>query len=102
VYLSLVYIFGGVLLVLFSWPGFLGTPNSERPIPLWGPITALLLVSLGAGGIKACVSAHGGDQYLKNQQKAITLFFTLFYTAINLGALISGYLTPILKDINWY
>ena len=32
-----------------------------------GPMIGLLLIALGTGGIKPCVSAFGGDQFNANQ-----------------------------------
>ena len=55
IYLSLVYCCGHLFLSLFenNYPGFL---------------SGLLLIAIGAGGIKPCVSANVGDQLqLKDQ-----------------------------------
>lgn len=68
------------------------------------PVTAvtvlgLLLIALGTGGIKPCVSAFGGDQFkLPEQAKELGKFFSIFYLAINVGSLISTTLTPILRE----
>jgi len=60
---------------------------------------ALLLVALGTGGIKPCVSAFGGDQFiLPQQERQLALFFSLFYFSINTGSLISTLLTPVIRD----
>ena len=32
-----------------------------------GPMIGLLLIALGTGGIKPCVSAFGGDQFTADQ-----------------------------------
>ena len=32
-----------------------------------GPMIGLLLIALGTGGIKPCVSAFGGDQFTASQ-----------------------------------
>ena len=37
-----------------------------------GPMIGLLLISIGTGGIKPCVSAFGGDQFSSNQVQART------------------------------
>lgn len=58
----------------------------------------MFLIALGAGGIKPCVSAHGGDQYLPNQRKGLDLFFSVFYLAINIGSLMSGSTTPFMRE----
>jgi len=57
-----------------------------------------LLTSFGAGGIKPCVSAFGGDQFvLPDQEDRLKMFFSIFYFAINLGSLLSSAITPELR-----
>lgn len=59
----------------------------------------LLLIAVGTGGIKPCVSAFGGDQFkVPEQAKQLAMFFSLFYFAINAGSLISTWVTPILRE----
>ena len=58
----------------------------------------LTLISIGAGGIKPCVSAHVGDQFGKTNSHLLEKIFSWFYLSINLGAFISTILTPILLD----
>ncbi|KAM6140940.1 LOW QUALITY PROTEIN: solute carrier family 15 member 1 [Pterocles gutturalis] len=57
----------------------------------------LILIALGTGGIKPCVSAFGGDQFEDNQEKQRTRFFSIFYLSINAGSLLSTIITPILR-----
>ena len=90
--LSSVYCVGhGVL-------AFLGSTDSMPP----GIILAigLLLISLGSGGIKPCVSAHVGDQFGKQNANLIEKVFGWFYFSINTGAFLSTMLTPWLLE--WY
>lgn len=90
-FLSLIYAAGNVLLSVSSTPA-LGLP--QRPSSLLG----LLLIAVGTGGIKPCVSAFGGDQFkLPDQAKQLAQFFSIFYFSINAGSLISTYITPILR-----
>ncbi|KAL1920753.1 uncharacterized protein VTP21DRAFT_11388 [Calcarisporiella thermophila] len=93
--LSILYFIGVLLLSIFSINGVIGSAGS---VPLAGPLAALMLIALGTGGIKPCVSTHGGDQYLPHQKKGIDWFFSIFYTSINVGSLISQNVTPQLKD----
>lgn len=59
----------------------------------------LVLIAVGTGGIKPCVSAFGGDQFkMPEQAKQLATFFSLFYMAINAGSLLSTTLTPILRE----
>lgn len=73
----------------------------------FGPVTGLwdmkpwlfaglILIAVGAGGIKPCVSAHVGDQFGTGNKHLITQVFNWFYFAINLGAAASSLLTPVL------
>lgn len=61
-------------------------------------IVGLVLIAVGTGGIKPCVSAFGGDQFqLPEQAIELAKFFSLFYFAINAGSMISTTLTPVLR-----
>jgi dipeptide/tripeptide permease len=62
----------------------------QTGMPFWPVIISLGLIALGTGGIKPCVSSHGGDQFLPQQTLGLNQFFSFFYISINLGALISG------------
>ena len=62
----------------------------------FGLIVGLSLISIGAGGIKPCVSAHVGDQFGKTNSILLTRVFSWFYLSINMGAFISTLLTPYL------
>ncbi len=75
--LSIVYAIGAIVLSVTSVPGVLGFPPF---IPKWGPILGLFLIALGTGGIKPCVSAHGGDQFLSTQKFGLNKFYNLFYS----------------------
>lgn len=91
-YLSLVYALGTIFLATGAVNAF-DIPNK---LFTW---IGLLLIAIGTGGIKPCVSAFGGDQFkLPEQVKAFAVFFQLFYAAINAGSLLSTLLTPILRE----
>lgn len=96
VLLSFVYVFGVLLTALFAVPTLFGFgPGS---VGLIGVLVGLVLVSIGTGGIKPCVSAHGGDQFLDIQVNQLNSFYNYFYLAINAGSLIAGFLTPAIVD----
>jgi proton-dependent oligopeptide transporter, POT family len=83
-YLSIVYAIGNLTLASFT--------TSE------GFFTAgLMLIALGAGGIKPCVSANVGDQFDETNQHMITKAFNAFYMSINAGSLLSILAIPYLK-----
>ena len=65
-------------------------------------ILALIITAVGIGGIKPSVSAFGGDQFVLPQQEAqLTIFFSVYYFSINMGATFSEIITPILrKDVS--
>jgi POT family proton-dependent oligopeptide transporter len=87
-YLSIVYCLGHAALACMGNYG-----NS----PQW-LFAGLLLICLGSGGIKPCVSAHVGDQFGKNNHHLISKVYNLFYFSINFGAFFSTLLTPWLLD----
>lgn len=91
-YVSMIYACGSILLSL-SATDPLHIPKREFSM------LALILIALGTGGIKPCVSAFGGDQFVLPQQEIqLAAFFSLFYFSINAGSLISTFLTPILRN----
>ncbi len=86
--LSLVYCAGHACL---AYMGVVGSP------PMW-LLAGLLLISLGSGGIKPCVSAHVGDQFGGSNAHLLPKIFNWFYFSINIGALVSMLLTPWLLE----
>lgn len=61
-----------------------------------GLTIGLVLIAIGMGGIKPCVSAIVGDQFGATNQHLLSKAFGWFYFAINAGSMISIPLTPIL------
>ncbi|XP_063706988.1 peptide transporter family 1-like isoform X2 [Culicoides brevitarsis] len=91
-YLSMVYSVGSAVIAIGAIPT-LGLPASVMTV------IGLMLIAIGTGGIKPCVSAFGGDQFkLPEQARHLETFFSLFYFAINAGSLISTSLTPVLRE----
>lgn len=88
--LSIVYCAGHAALACMGLFG-----NS----PVWLTV-GLLLIALGSGGIKPCVSAHVGDQFGIRNAHLLPRIFNWFYFSINLGAFLSMLLTPWLLE--WY
>ena len=56
-----------------------------------------MLTAVG-NGIKSCVSPHGGDQFPSSETKTISTYFAMFYFSTNVGAFITQFLMPILRD----
>jgi len=92
VYISMIYVLGHLLKTIAAIPT-LGVP------PLEFSLIGLLLIAIGTGGIKPCVSAFGGDQFkLPEQERQLQTFFSVFYFSINAGSLIGTALTPYLRE----
>eukprot|EP01027_Heterolobosea_sp_BB2_P019163 GEZU01026915.1.p1 GENE.GEZU01026915.1~~GEZU01026915.1.p1 ORF type:complete len:204 (-),score=33.44 GEZU01026915.1:76-687(-) len=91
--LSIVYCLGNAVVAVTAIPGVTGTPPHW-----WGVALGLLLIGIGTGGIKPCVSSFGGDQFAANESELLTSFFSLFYLSINLGSTVSTFVTPIIRD----
>lgn len=91
-YVCIVYLTGNLVLTVAATPP-LKMPKVELSL------LGLILIGLGTGGIKPCVSAFGGDQFLLPDQ-AIELerFFSFFYFSINLGSFSSMVVTPLLRE----
>jgi POT family proton-dependent oligopeptide transporter len=88
--LSIVYCLGHAALA------FMGVTGSAA---LW-LLAGLGLISVGAGGIKPCVSAHVGDQFGENNKHMLPNIFNWFYFSINLGAAVSNMMIPWLLE--WF
>lgn len=102
-----VYIVGIFVLFLTSLPA-----SIEQGYALYGLLIAMLVIGLGAGGIKSNVSPLIAEQYQQKTDRVTTLpngqrvivdvnltvqrMYTLFYGCINIGSLSAG-LTTILE-----
>lgn len=82
-YLSLVYCAGHACLAMFE--------ND-----LNGFLLGLLLIAIGSGGIKPCVSANLGDQFDESNQSLLSKAYSMFYFSINAGSFVSMLLTPVI------
>jgi POT family proton-dependent oligopeptide transporter len=63
-----------------------------------GLFLGLLLITIGAGGIKSSVSANVGDQFGPKNHHLLEKVFGWFYFSINFGSFFSTLLTPVLLD----
>lgn len=70
---------------------------AEHFIHPWGDILGIIIIVIGMGGIVPCVASFGGDQFDSYQERMISVFFSMFYAAINAGAMISTIFYPILR-----
>ncbi|KAM9282866.1 solute carrier family 15 member 1 [Cariama cristata] len=99
--LSIVYTIGQAIMSVSSINDLTdhnrdGSPDNV-PVHIALSMIGLILIALGTGGIKPCVSAFGGDQFEDDQEKQRTRFFSIFYLSINAGSLLSTIVTPILR-----
>ncbi len=90
IWLSIVYCLGHGALALM---GSIGSSGGWL-------VGGLVLLAIGAGGIKPCVSAHVGDQFGAKNSHLLPKIYNWFYFSINLGAFLSMLLTPWLLE--WY
>ncbi|MEK7949029.1 POT family MFS transporter [Luteolibacter soli] len=88
--LSLVYCLGHATLAFMGHAGNSG----------WWLFAGLMLICIGSGGIKPCVSAHVGDQFGPKNSHLLSRIYNWFYFSINLGSTVSTILTPWLLE--WY
>lgn len=80
-WMSLLYCVGNALLAVFDQN-------------LTGFYLGLLLIALGSGGIKPCVSAFVGDQFSEANKHLTKKVFAAFYWSINLGSFFASLLIP--------
>jgi POT family proton-dependent oligopeptide transporter len=80
-YISMLYCVGHACLAIFD--------NN-----LNGFILGLVIIAIGAGGIKSCVSANVGDQFDASNSSLLSKVYGWFYFSINAGSMISTVLIP--------
>uniref|UniRef100_A0A8C9FJC1 Solute carrier family 15 member 1 n=1 Tax=Pavo cristatus TaxID=9049 RepID=A0A8C9FJC1_PAVCR len=99
--LSIVYTIGQAVMAVSSINDMTDQNRDGSPdniaVHIALSMIGLILIALGTGGIKPCVSAFGGDQFEENQEKQRSRFFSIFYLSINAGSLLSTVITPILR-----
>ena len=94
--LSMVYCAGHLCLALIDMPSAALAATLD---PKGWMVAGLVLIAIGSGGIKPCVSAHVGDQFGHANKHLIEKIFGWFYFAINFGSFFSTLLTPwLLKN----
>src|SRR4029077_16452573 len=91
-WISLVYCAGHATLAL------IGSPVPDGIEPRYLLAVGLLLIAIGAGGIKPCVSTNVGDQFGETNKHLLTRVFNWFYYSINAGSFISTLLIPWLLE----
>ena len=80
-YISIVYCIGHLLLSIFD-------------TSLDGFTFGIIVVAIGAGGIKSCVSANVGDQFDASNQDLLSKVYGWFYFSINAGSMVSNIMIP--------
>lgn len=91
VLLSTVCLIGSIILTVSS----IGTLNLAPKMSL---IIGLILIAIGSGGIKPCVTTFGADQFKTPEQSSrLITYFSLLYFLVSLVIMVSMALTPILR-----
>lgn len=65
---------------------------------IWMLGLGLTLIAVGAGGIKPCVSAFMGDQFVDGSTRLYERAYAAFYFSINFGSFFSFLTIPWVKD----
>jgi proton-dependent oligopeptide transporter, POT family len=91
-WISIVYCLGHATLAL------IGSPVAHMIEPRYLLAAGLLLIAIGAGGIKPCVSTNVGDQFGETNKHLLTRVFNWFYFSINAGSAFSTILIPWLLE----
>ncbi|XP_066930384.1 solute carrier family 15 member 2-like isoform X2 [Clytia hemisphaerica] len=85
-----VYCIGEVILTLTSIPSIGNGLDT-------GPLIGLFTLAIAGGNIKPCMAAFGGDQLPQKDVGLITKFFNLFYMAVNVGAMLTMIVVPLMR-----
>ena len=99
--ISIVYAIGMLFFTVSTLPQI--NSSSDDGIKINNAVIAcvgLFIIAFGTGGIKPSVPSFGGDQIESDDVKNTTLFFDLFYIAVNLGSLVGMLLTPLIRTLN--
>ena len=93
--ISLLYCLGNGVLALADFAGDVETRK-------WILFTGLIIIAIGSGGIKPCVSAFVGDQVPEEEKNGATMtrLYAAFYWSINLGSFFSFLVIPWVRQ-NW-
>ena len=90
--LSIVYCLGHATLAL------MGTSVAHVLEPRYLLAIGLIMIAMGAGGIKPCVSTNVGDQFGETNKHLLPKLFTWFYFSINAGSALSTLIIPWLLE----
>lgn len=85
-YVSIIYCFGHLVLSVY---------DTDLEYFKYG----LLLVAMGAGGIKSCVSANVGDQFTASNQHLMSKVYGWFYFSINAGSVVATLAIPYVYSV---
>ena len=91
-WLSIVYCLGHGTLAL------MGTSVAHLMEPRYLLVIGLVMIAMGAGGIKPCVSTNVGDQFGETNKHLLPKLFNWFYFSINAGSALSTLLIPWLLE----
>ncbi|CAG5084087.1 Oidioi.mRNA.OKI2018_I69.PAR.g10542.t1.cds [Oikopleura dioica] len=104
-----VYVTGAILASIGTMPSVFGdgyVDNEEgenwwrlsQPAVRGVALSGLMLVAFG-NGMKSCVAPMGGDQFEPEDATNISRFFAAFYFSTNVGAFVTQFITPLLRDV---
>ena len=91
-WLSIVYCLGHATLAL------MGSSVAHLIEPRYLLALGLIMIAMGAGGIKPCVSTNVGDQFGETNKHLLPKLFNWFYFTINAGSALSTLLIPWLLE----
>uniref|UniRef100_A0A914N1C5 Uncharacterized protein n=2 Tax=Meloidogyne TaxID=189290 RepID=A0A914N1C5_MELIC len=85
-----IFVIGKIALTTSSFfpPGF--------PHP-WLDFACVLIVIIGTSAMSPSIAPFAGDQFDPHQERMISVFYSIFYAAINIGAVISTIVMPLLR-----
>ena len=83
-------------LLLFISASIFSSSLSSATALTW---TALVIIIFGNGFFKPNISSMVGSLYPKEEKNKLDSAFTIFYMGINLGALFSQWLCPLIGDV---
>ncbi|XP_031629999.1 peptide transporter family 1-like [Contarinia nasturtii] len=90
-YIFFLYAIGWIGMVILTLPLQIGSISALI-------ITSLILIAIGNGGIRACVTSLGGSQFeLPSQSKQLDQYFSNYYFIYTLGILVAKIIPPEIR-----
>jgi len=105
-YVGIFYTIGVIILTVATLPEYNSItlfPDQPETIAVALFFIGVYIIALGTGGIKACVSTLGADQFDDNDEddrREKAVFFTWFMVSVQVGGLVGGTFPELMERVD--